>query len=327
MDKWRYSSPEFKCDIINPEMLRYSTWGGHRNFAYDYVANIKPQKVVDLGVHYGTSFFAFLQAVEDDMMSNTNVYGVDLWGTETGDIGTLNDYDIDIFEIFTRTLDIYNCKKNAHIIRKLFDDALASFENEIIDLLHIDGTHTYDAVKHDYETWKHKMRPDGVILFHDISKTSFVERDSAPQFWKELKVQHPYTLEFDHCYGLGILCRSQSMFDMLSKIDFMHYQRINNLLDVQNRDTLRKNYFRLKDNDTYINHLKEQVDNHTSELKKYVETVLAKDRYMNELHARVEIAERDALRATNENEGLKKRLTDLEEMINKQKNNGKRGSH
>ena len=53
------------------------------------------------------------------------------------------------------------------LIRSTFDEASKYFENGSIDILHIDGLHTYEAVKNDYTTWKSKVRRGGTILFHD----------------------------------------------------------------------------------------------------------------------------------------------------------------
>jgi len=52
-----------------------------------------------------------------------------------------------------------------------FDEAATQFQNESIDLLHIDGMHTYEAVKRDFEQWWPKMRPGGIVLLDDSAHT------------------------------------------------------------------------------------------------------------------------------------------------------------
>ncbi|MNC62469.1 hypothetical protein D3C75_1124950 [compost metagenome] len=83
-----------------------------------------------------------------------------------------------------------------------FDEALNDFADESIDLLHIDGFHTYEAVRHDYETWLPKLAPNGVILFHDI-EARYVGF-GVYRFWDELILQHP-AVKFEHYHGLGVL--------------------------------------------------------------------------------------------------------------------------
>jgi hypothetical protein len=188
----RYIAPLFSL----PRKLPVTAWHGHIPFLFVLFRNLKPQAYVDLGVHFGASLIAAATAAQAFDV-NTQLWGVDTWegdshaGRYEGD----KIYD-DLLSFVDRSFS------RVHLIRSTFDSARANFDGRPIDLLHIDGLHTYEAVKHDYENWLPAMSDRGVIMFHD---TNVRERDFGVwRLWGELKTKFP-SLEFMHSHGLGVL--------------------------------------------------------------------------------------------------------------------------
>lgn len=57
-----------------------------------------------------------------------------------------------------------------------------------LDLLFLDGDHSYDGVKQDYEMYRGLVRRGGVIAFHDIVDTPLIRSagHGVYRFWQEL---------------------------------------------------------------------------------------------------------------------------------------------
>lgn len=193
---WIVSDPKFCSDLLNPA-LGVSPWSGHRNFAYDLVSFIRPNRIVELGTHYGCSFFAFLQASKDLTLTTEHV-AVDTWTGEDH----AGRYGEEVFELVNQTIQQCFESENVRILRKTFDEALEDIPNESVDLLHIDGFHSYDAVSHDYLTWLPKLSNNGIVLFHDVSPSSGY---GSSDFWSEIKKEFPHFEFIEHSFGLGIL--------------------------------------------------------------------------------------------------------------------------
>lgn len=210
---WKYNNPKFEYEEKFQDLSW--PWSGHKFFAYDLISNLRPEKVVELGTHYGTSLWSFSQAIKDNGL-NTEIFSIDTWKGEKH----AGFYGEEVFETVNEIKNKYYNKINLKLKRQTFDEALKDFKDNSIDILHIDGLHTYEAVKHDFENWVSKVKDGGIILFHDI----MVSRDDfgVYKIWEELKNNHK-TIEFQFSYGLGVLVKGDNLILDNKKELINHY--------------------------------------------------------------------------------------------------------
>ena len=195
-NKWIITEPKFESDLINPQ-LKFAYWEGHRDFVYDLINFVKPKLITELGSQYGCSLFTFCQSVKDNNL-DTKIRAVDMW---SGDIGA-PDTGEEVFALVNKIKDTYFSNLDIKLYQMRFDDALPDFEDGSIDILHIDGGHTFEDVDHDLKTWLPKLSEDGIILFHDVY--SDID-DGSCVHWRETKKKYSNFFDFEHSCGLGIL--------------------------------------------------------------------------------------------------------------------------
>ena len=180
--------------------LRYftgeSAWSGHLPFGMALVQMLRPRTIVELGTHWGDSYCAFCQAVAE-LKLPARCAAVDTWqgDAHTRSYGeyvyqTLKGFHDPAYGSFSR------------LLRMTFDQARSDFPDNSIDLLHIDGLHTYEAVRHDFDNWKPTLSERGVELFHDtmVKRADF----GVWRLWQELEGAYP-SFQFYHESGLGVL--------------------------------------------------------------------------------------------------------------------------
>ena len=183
--------------LLSPDRLcEPDAWVGHIPFGLWIIEQAAPRLLVELGTHTGNSYFAFCQAVLANKLA-TQCYAVDTW---QGD-DQAGYYGEEVYQSVLRHNDRHYAGFS-RLLRQTFDEAVGYFSDGSIDLLHIDGLHTYDAVRHDFETWLPKLSERAVVLFHDINVR---ERNFGVwRLWEELIAKYPH-LCFDHSHGLGVL--------------------------------------------------------------------------------------------------------------------------
>ena len=185
------------------------SWCGHIPAAYWLVKAVRPKLFAELGTHSGNSYSAVCQAI-DSLGLPCRAFAIDTWNGdehsgfyEESVYVDLNRFNQDHFARFSK------------LLRMTFDEARHYFSSDSIDLLHIDGLHTYEAVKHDFETWSSAASAAAVVIFHDINVR---EREFGVwKLWQELNGCYP-SFEFHHSEGLGVLGVGSQQSELMERL-------------------------------------------------------------------------------------------------------------
>jgi hypothetical protein len=180
---------------MRPKRCTSSGWCRLVPVLFSLFSFVRPRRYVELGVHSGMSFFSACQASEH-LELDADCIGIDSWlGDEHAGLQEPEVFS-DVIEYLKQNYP------DQSIIQTYFESALGCFESGSIDLLNIDGLHTYAAAKRDFESWLPKMSETGVIIF---CETNVHEQNFGVwRLWGELSKRYP-AFNFRHRHGLGIL--------------------------------------------------------------------------------------------------------------------------
>lgn len=150
-------------------------------FLYRLLNKFNPKNVIELGASIGLTSLYFSKAIP-----KSNIYSIE---------GCPNLYQ------FSKNLFKAQQAKNIHLINGNFNVELPKLLNELesIDLIYIDGNHTYEATINYFNLALQKKQTNSIFVFDDIYWSEGMEKA-----WKEIYTHPEVKLSLD-LFQFGII--------------------------------------------------------------------------------------------------------------------------
>jgi len=175
------------------------------------IAKIQPKVIFEIGTFQGGTLYLLSKLSNPDAV----IISMDLPAYKAGQ--SYSPLRKPFYQTFAlKNQKFYLIRKNSHKPSTLIviEEIL---KNNKVDILFIDGDHSYDGIKRDFEMYSHLVSPEGIIIFHDIvpgDKTRY--SGGVPIFWKEIRENYK-TIEFvndwnQKGFGIGVLFKNNKNF-------------------------------------------------------------------------------------------------------------------
>lgn len=149
----------------------------------------KAHYILEIGSYIGASAACFGARAIDS--PRKRVLCIDTWNNDA-----MTEGGRDTWHEFAKNTEKY--RNYIHPIRGFSTDVVGEVKaiTRHIDLLFIDGDHSYEGVKADWDAYKSMLREDSIVVFHDYGWAEGVQRvvqedvvaqccefDSLPNMW------------------------------------------------------------------------------------------------------------------------------------------------
>lgn len=164
------------------------------------VRKLNPLTVLEIGTAKGGTLLLWTRLAQP----NATIVSIDLPGGRFG--GGYDKRRAAIYRRFARKdQQLHLLRLDSHA-QSTFELTKQLFGCTLVDLLFIDGDHTYEGVKKDWEMYSPLVRPGGMVVFHDVAGN--YEDTQVKRLWDSIKrnFQHrEYVTDPGGYYGIGIL--------------------------------------------------------------------------------------------------------------------------
>ena len=145
------------------------------------VDRIKPRVVLEIGTANGGTLFLFSRVASED----ATIISIDLPGGRFG--GGYRKWREPLYRSFALLgQQIYLLREDSHKTETL-EQVESILQGRKVDFLFIDGDHTYEGVKKDFEMYSPLVGQGGMIAFHDIVPGPVKNVGGVPEFWRKVK--------------------------------------------------------------------------------------------------------------------------------------------
>jgi predicted O-methyltransferase YrrM len=162
-----------------------------------------PKTIVEIGTANGGSLFSLCKLAPD----NAFIISIDLPAGEFG--GGYPAWKTKIYSLFKKdTQKLLLLREDSHTT-ETFEKLKMILKGTPIDFLFIDGDHSYEGVKKDFEMYSPLVVPGGMITLHDVTPSGLPQfTGGVPAFWKEIKNKYQYKefIRDEKQTGFGIGC-------------------------------------------------------------------------------------------------------------------------
>lgn len=142
--------------------------------------------IIEIGTENGGTLFLFSRIA----LANATLVSVDLPEGSFG--GGYPDWKTSIFKTFQQKNQKINLIRADSHLFSTYMRVQKILKGKKIDFLFIDGDHTYEGVKKDFNTYSPLVKKGGIIAFHDIVSGPIENVGGVPSFWSETKQYYNY---------------------------------------------------------------------------------------------------------------------------------------
>ncbi len=169
------------------------------------VSCLRPRNILEIGSGNGGTFFLWCKLGGDGLRISLDLPGGPYGGEPNGDTGLLQ----------ARNERMLGWSPGVRLISGDSRDPDVLVETcrilcgTPLEMLFIDGNHTYEAVEHDYKTFGPLVAAGGLIIFHDINDTEFHQANNVgvSRLWSEIQGTKLEINCRQNWGGIGILRR------------------------------------------------------------------------------------------------------------------------